>query len=70
MQINLNTFYNTNLANINKNGMIKICQLKITLVGFFLCSGDEYVLYTCIYMEIDELLSPNTPPVMMNSILD
>lgn len=45
-------------------------SITITLVGFFLCSGDEYVLYTCIYMEIDELLSPNTPPVMMNSILD
>ena len=54
-KINLNTFYNTNLANINKKGMIKYVD-KITLVGFFLCSGDEYVLYTCIYMEIDELL--------------
>lgn len=31
-------------------------SIKITLMGFFLCGGDEYVLYTCIYMEIDELL--------------
>lgn len=49
----MNTFYNTNLANINNKGMINYKLIIITLLGFFLMWVNYY---TCIYMDIGELL--------------